>query len=339
MSPPLLDNVLSPAKLNLFLHVIGRRPDGYHLLQSAFAAIDWFDVLHFERRNDGLITRHDLTITLPEQDLITRAAHVLQQTYNTSYGADISVEKNIPQQAGLGGGSSNAASTLIALNHLWDLHLSHGQLHALALQLGADVPFFLHNGPAWVEGIGEKISDLALPPATFAIPIAVVKPVHGVSTQQLFSSPLMTRNTKPAKICDFASFELFSDLYLNSNVNTITPEMQITTSLGNQIKSELNDKQVSGQNPYAVFDFGCNDLQAAAVASQPQIAQALQWLEKFSGGPARMTGSGSAVFAAMRKKTDIFDTLEPSTNLIPSGWQFKMCKILEIHPHSQWLPT
>ena len=137
-----LVDVPAPAKLNLFLHITGRRPDGYHLLQSAFMLIDWQDTLHFEVRGDGLISREDLNVPLPADDLITRAARLLQAHTGCSLGAHIAVEKNIPAQAGMGGGSSDAASCLLALNRLWGLKLSTGQLAQLGLKLGADVPFF-----------------------------------------------------------------------------------------------------------------------------------------------------------------------------------------------------
>ena len=162
-----LFDVPAPAKLNLFLHIVGRRSDGYHLLQSAFMLIDWQDTLHFERRPGGKIEREDLTIALPPDDLITRAARMLQAHTGCTWGAHIAVHKAIPAQAGLGGGSSDAASCLLALNRLWGLGLSVQQLAVLGVQLGADVPFFLHGHNAWVEGIGEKITPIQLPPAQF----------------------------------------------------------------------------------------------------------------------------------------------------------------------------
>ncbi|MGL4666699.1 MAG: 4-(cytidine 5'-diphospho)-2-C-methyl-D-erythritol kinase, partial [Saezia sp.] len=181
MTPQRLENILSPAKLNLFLHVTGQRPDGYHLLQSVFVAIDWYDTLHFERREDGKILRHDLNNTpLPEQDLSVRAAQMLQKMSGTSFGADIFLHKTIPMQAGLGGGSSNAATTLLALNKLWGLNLDTSLLLPLAKRLGSDVPFFLHNGPAWVEGAGELLTPISLPADIFKTPIAVLKPDQGV---------------------------------------------------------------------------------------------------------------------------------------------------------------
>jgi 4-diphosphocytidyl-2-C-methyl-D-erythritol kinase len=196
-----LDNVLAPAKLNLFLHITGRRPDGYHLLQSVFMLIDWYDTLHFEVRSDGQISREDLNVPLPPDDLITRAARLLKQSTGTSQGAHIAIEKSIPAQAGMGGGSSDAATCLLALNKLWGLGLSVKQLAELGLKLGADVPFFLHGHNAWVEGVGEIMTPISLPPAQFA----VVKPSEGLETAKIFGSEALKRDTKPATISVFAA--------------------------------------------------------------------------------------------------------------------------------------
>ena len=196
-----LYDVPAPAKLNLFLHITGRRPDGYHLLQSAFVLIDWCDTLHFALRRDGRISREDLTEALPPDDLITRAARALQHVTRCPLGADIGVEKRIPAQAGMGGGSSDAAACLLALNQLWNLHLSTGQLAEIGLRLGSDVPFFLHGQNAWVEGIGETITPVHIPAARFV----VVKPTEGVETSAIFSSPELKRDTKPATISGFAA--------------------------------------------------------------------------------------------------------------------------------------
>ena len=196
-----LHNVLAPAKLNLFLHITGRRPDGYHLLQSVFMLVDWYDTLHFEVRPNGQISREDLSIPLPADDLITRAARLLQQASGTSLGAHIAIDKSIPAQAGMGGGSSDAATCLLALNRLWDLKFSVGQLAQLGLQLGADVPFFLCGHNAWVEGIGEDITPIDLPPAQFV----VVKPPEGLETSKIFGSETLKRDSKPATISVFAA--------------------------------------------------------------------------------------------------------------------------------------
>ena len=196
-----LYDVPAPAKLNLFLHITGQRADGYHLLQSVFMLIDWCDTLHFEKRPGGAISREDLSVKLPDDDLITRAAKLLQSQTGCGQGVHIAIDKQIPAQAGMGGGSSDAASTLLALNRLWDLKLSLSKLEKLGLQLGADVPFFLRGQNAWVEGIGEKISPVLLPPAQFW----VIKPAAGIETAQIFKHPLLERATKPAIVSDFAA--------------------------------------------------------------------------------------------------------------------------------------
>lgn len=201
MPPRTLYDVPAPGKLNLFLHVTGRRSDGYHLLQSVFVPIDWADTLHFERRQDGLITREDLNSDappLPDNDLIVRAAQALRQATGCPHGVHIGLDKQLPQQAGLGGGSSDAATTLIALNRLWDLRLPPPQLQQIGLTLGADVPFFLQGDAAWVEGIGEQLTPLTLPISHFV----VLKPPTGVSTPDIFRHPQLKRDTKPITIRD-----------------------------------------------------------------------------------------------------------------------------------------
>ena len=261
-----LYDVAAPAKLNLFLHINGRRPDGYHLLQSVFMLIDWCDTLHFELRSDGQITREDLTDgerlqpadhdALPADDLTVRAAKALQKACGTSLGVHIGLNKRIPSQAGMGGGSSDAASCLLALQRLWGVSLAPAALQNLALSLGADVPFFLSGGHAWVEGIGEKITPISLPQADFV----VVKPPAGVSTPDIFSAPGLKRDTETATILGFAA---------NAN----------------------GDRN-------SLFEFGQNDLQPVASMMCPQIGQSLDWLaaQQLRG---RMTGSGSAVFAQL----------------------------------------
>lgn len=194
-----LYDVAAPAKLNLFLHVVGRRADGYHLLQSAFVLIDWFDTLHFERRSDGRLARHDLGAQLPPDDLCLRAAHALQRESVTAFGANISIDKQVPWGAGMGGGSSDAASTLLALNRLWGLDWPLPRLLALGLSLGADVPFFLGGHNAWVEGIGEQLTPLALPRQW----LAVVKPATSIETRAIFASPLLVRNTDAVIVAGF----------------------------------------------------------------------------------------------------------------------------------------
>ncbi|MFT3664323.1 4-(cytidine 5'-diphospho)-2-C-methyl-D-erythritol kinase [Piscinibacter sp.] len=194
-----LHDVPAPAKLNLFLHVVGRRADGYHLLQSVFVLIDWCDTLHFERRDDGLLARHDLGAALPDDDLCLRAARLLQADSGTPLGADISIEKTVPWGAGLGGGSSDAASTLLALNRLWGLHWPRERLAALGLKLGADVPFFIGGRNAFVEGVGELLTPLPVPPQW----LAVLKPAAAIETRAIFASPLLVRDTDPVILAGF----------------------------------------------------------------------------------------------------------------------------------------
>ena len=196
-----LYDIPAPAKLNLFLHITGRRADGYHLLQSVFMLIDWCDTLHFDIRTDGQISREDLTWALPADDLVVRAAKALQLATGCALGAHIGIVKSVPAQAGMGGGSSDAASTLLALNRLWKLNLSVEALSNIGLSLGADVPFFLCGKHAWVEGIGEKITPLELPSARFV----VVKPDAGLQTQLIFSDPALKRDSETAIISGFAA--------------------------------------------------------------------------------------------------------------------------------------
>ena len=196
-----LYDISAPAKLNLFLHINGRRADGYHLLQSVFMLIDWCDTLHFQVRTDGQISREDLTWDLPQDDLVMRAAKALQRAGQCALGVHIGIEKSIPSQAGMGGGSSDAASTLLALNRLWSLNLPLQTLEQLGLALGADVPFFLGGHNAWVEGIGEKITPLALPSARFV----VAKPAAGLETRLIFSDPALKRDSETAIISGFAA--------------------------------------------------------------------------------------------------------------------------------------
>lgn len=207
MSAPL--TCLAPAKLNLFLHVVGRRPDGYHLLQTAFRMLDWGDELTFQVRNDGLVRRLNTLEGVPEQeDLVVRAARLLQATQGVTQGVDITVTKRLPMGGGLGGGSSDAATVLLALNRLWGLNLSRPALQALGLRLGADVPFFIFGESAFAEGVGEVLQPMALPPAWYV----VVAPPVSIPTAAIFAAKELTRDTCPIKIADFAACTTRNDL-------------------------------------------------------------------------------------------------------------------------------
>jgi 4-diphosphocytidyl-2-C-methyl-D-erythritol kinase len=200
---PALAHLSAPAKLNLFLHVTGRRTDGYHLLQSVFVLIDWADTLHIETRADGQLRRIDLGPALPTLDLCLKAAQLLQAASGCTLGADIHIDKQVPWGAGMGGGSSDAATVLKALNELWDLHWPLQQLADLALQLGADVPFFIHGRHAWVEGIGEQITPISLPTSLINTPLAVLKPAVAVPTAAIFTNPDLVRDTPCATVAAF----------------------------------------------------------------------------------------------------------------------------------------
>jgi 4-diphosphocytidyl-2-C-methyl-D-erythritol kinase len=195
-----LRNCLAPAKLNLFLHITGRRPDGYHSLQTVFQLLDWGDLLHFTRRDDGVITRKTDVPGVPEaEDLVVRAARLLKEHTGTQYGVEIEIDKRLPMGAGLGGGSSDAATTLLALNRLWGVDLSREILQNLGLQLGADVPFFVFGQNAFAEGVGEALEVVKLPQRFFL----VVNPSVHVPTAAIFSEKSLTRNTKVVTMMDF----------------------------------------------------------------------------------------------------------------------------------------
>ena len=199
----------APAKLNLFLHVVGRRPDGYHLLQTALRFIDYGDELSIAVRADGDIRRTTPLQGVPaELDLTVRAARALQRETGCSQGADIGIVKRLPMGGGLGGGSSDAATTLIALNRLWRTRLSRDRLQQLALGLGADVPVFVFGRNAFAEGVGERLQALLLPPAWYL----VLVPELAVSTAEIFSAAELTRNTNAITIAAFSVGRGHNDL-------------------------------------------------------------------------------------------------------------------------------
>ena len=192
----------APAKLNLFLHVTGRRADGYHSLQTVFQLLDYCDELHIEPTADGAISRPEGPAGVaPEEDLVVRAARLLQAASGCALGAEIRVSKRIPSGGGLGGGSSDAATVLVALNRLWRLDWPAERLAALGLRLGADVPVFVHGRSAWAEGVGERLAPVDLPPAWYL----VVCPDCAVSTAEIFSAPELTRDSPETTISGFLS--------------------------------------------------------------------------------------------------------------------------------------
>ena len=193
--------VPAPAKLNLFLHVTGRRADGYHVLESLFVALDYGDTIRLSRRDDGAINRlTDLPGVPPADDLAVRAAHALQRECGTGLGVDISVTKRIPGGSGLGGGSSDAASVLLGINRLWQLQLPRAALMRIGLALGADVPFFVFGEPALARGVGEELEAMSYPVRWFA----VYAPASEVRTAAIFGAAELTRDTPSAKINVFS---------------------------------------------------------------------------------------------------------------------------------------
>jgi 4-diphosphocytidyl-2-C-methyl-D-erythritol kinase len=192
----------APAKLNLFLHIVGRRSDGYHLLQTVFQLLDWGDTVRLRIRSDGEVARsNDVPGVAPESDLCLRAAHALRDHSGSRLGADIALDKRIPLGGGLGGGSSDAATVLVALNDLWSAGLTPDELAGIALDLGADVPVFVRGYSAWAEGVGEKLTPIALRQRHYVI----VDPGVSVATSALFQAPELTRNTPPLTISDYLS--------------------------------------------------------------------------------------------------------------------------------------
>lgn len=278
----------APAKLNLFLHVTGRRPDGKHLLQSAFVLINLCDTIDITLRDDDRIVRTGDVVGDIEKDLCVRAARALQSAAGMRLGAEIHLEKRIPSQAGMGGGSSDAATVLLALNRLWNLGLSRTELMRLGLTLGADVPFFLFGQNAWAEGIGDELRPISLPSSQFL----VVWPGRGLSTAEIFSHPSLTRNTKSEKM------EVFSDFVRHHG-------------------SPL---------------FGHNDLQIVAERLEPRVSDALTRIRQ-GGFEARMTGSGSAVFAEV---SDADRAARKVLSDLPDDWQGFLCRMLAEHPLAAW---
>ena len=299
MSLRALYELAAPAKLNLFLHVVGRRADGYHLLQSAFVLIDWADTLHLEVRADGRLQRHDLSAALPADDLCLRAARALQQASGTALGADISIDKQLPWGAGLGGGSSDAATTLLGLNRLWGLRWPRQRLLDLAAALGADVPFFVGGRNAFVEGIGEQLTPLALPRAWYA----VAKPAASLATAAIFGSPLLKWSSDTAILAGFLADASPAGVPSGDGLDHIAQ------------------------------GFGRNDLQPAAEQLCDEVAQAVAWLQARYGN-SRMTGSGSAVFARAGTGDQPVATF-PAASL-PPGWVGRMCRSLDQHPLADW---
>lgn len=257
----------APAKLNLMLHITGRRADGYHNLQTVFQFLDYGDSLRFTLRADGEIQRRRGNETIaPAQDLMLRAARLLQQQTNCQQGVEIDIEKRLPLGGGLGGGSSNAATVLHALNRLWKLELSTAQLAVLGLQLGADVPVFIHGFAAFAEGVGEQLSELELEQPWYL----VITPPISVASGEIFADPELTRDSPPIKICD---------LFASSWDNVCTP---VVVARYPEVRQALDWLSVhanarmsgSGASVFAQFD---SELGAKKVLSEMSLSELADW--------------------------------------------------------------
>ncbi len=311
-----LYDVPAPAKINLFLHVTGRRADGYHLLQTAFRFVDLNDYLSFVPRDDGQVRRvHSTLADLdPEQDLVVRAARALQQATGTRKGVDISCIKHIPSGAGMGGGSSDAATTLLALNRLWSLGLSRQALMDIALPLGADVPVFVFGQAAFAQGVGEQLQAIALPERDYVL----IRPPQFISTAEIFTSKDLTRDEKPITMTFFADWQ---ERFWQTKEN--------------------------------IPLFGKNNLESVAFGLYPNLLELKNSLQD-SGLNARMTGSGSCLFVECRKTEDKREALicqdivrqvsikkhhagsaaNSDGSLVEQTW---VCSGLQDHPLRYWI--
>ncbi|MBZ4201091.1 MAG: 4-(cytidine 5'-diphospho)-2-C-methyl-D-erythritol kinase [Methylotenera sp.] len=250
---------LAPAKINLFLHITGQRADGYHLLQTVFRLLDVYDTIKLKVTPDGLIKRvNDIAGVPAEQDLCVRAARLLQQHTGCTLGVDMLVEKRIPMGGGLGGGSSDAATVLLALNRLWQCQLKRSELLALGLQLGADVPFFIHGKNAWAEGVGEQLQSISLAPAHYLL----LSPNVHVSTAQIFANKQLTKNAIPKTMSDFSRA-----------ANTASVNLANNTEFTNVLEKAV-----------------CNDY--------PAVSACLTWLKQFGDARMSGSGASVFVEVA-----------------------------------------
>ena len=266
----------APAKLNLMLHIVGRRSDGYHELQTVFQLITLYDAIDITVRDDGVISRPNGPAGVPEsEDLVVRAAHALKAATGTGLGADLSVLKRIPMGGGLGGGSSDAATTLVGLNQMWKTGLTSAQLATIGTKLGADVPIFIAGRSAWAEGIGERLTPVSLGAESWYL---VIFPGIAVPTASVFQAPELTRNSPPTTMRGFLE---------------------------------------TG---------GRNDCEAVVRARFPAVGEALDWLGRHA--PARLTGTGSSVFAKFSRVADA----ERIAARVPDVWRAFVARGIDESP-------
>jgi 4-diphosphocytidyl-2-C-methyl-D-erythritol kinase len=307
--------ILVPAKINLFLHITGRRPDGYHLLESIMAPVSWFDELSLSANNSGQVARaYDMPDVPYAADLAVRAALALKPYAYEHCGVDILLTKHIPTGAGLGGGSADAAYVLLGLRKLWNIDISNTELTRIALSLGADVPFFLLGQAAFVSGIGEVLDPMRISPRH----ILLLKPQSSLPTPQVFSAPELTRNAEHVKMSVFGFGRQAADVIAHES------------SFG------LNREKLAWQFSR---EFGNNHLQPVAQSLCAELKSALKLLEFTCGSESsfiRMTGSGSAVFAVFESEQKAQASLEATLRELPewcnrqlAGSQVKLCQTLQ----------
>ena len=266
----------APAKLNLFLRITGRRADGYHTLQTVFRLLDWGDVVHMRPRRDGVIARVGAGAAGVSEvdDLMVRAAKILQEESNGRQGADIGIEKKIPMGGGFGGGSSDAATVLVVLDRLWNLNLGIDRLAALGLQLGADVPVFVHGHNAWAEGIGDVLTAIDLTPAWYV----VASPDVHSATAALFQAPDLTRNAAPAKIAGFLSGSSPSGAVLDNAFEPVLRRREPAVEALFAQLARIGRPRLTGSGSGCFVEFADRESAEAALASLPPGLHA--WLAR-----------------------------------------------------------
>ena len=266
----------APAKLNLFLQITGRRDDGYHELQTVFRLLDWGDTVFLRPRADGAVVRIGAGAAgvLESDDLLVRAAKILQSEANCSEGVDIGIEKRIPMGGGFGGGSSDAATVLVALNRLWGLDFDSERLAALGLRLGADVPVFVHGRDAWAEGVGERLTAIELPPAWYVL----ASPGVHASTAGLFQAPDLTRNAAPAKIAGFLSGSSPSGAVLDNAFEPVLRRREPAVEALFAQLARIGRPRLTGSGSGCFVEFADRESAEAALASLPPGLHA--WLAR-----------------------------------------------------------
>ncbi len=282
----------APAKLNLFLRIIGRRADGYHALQTVFRILDWGDTISIRLRDDGHVVRHGRAApgVAEADDLIIRAANLLQSAANVSQGADIAIEKRIPAGGGLGGGSSDAATVLRALDRLWGCNVGVDRLAELGLRLGADVPVFVRGENAWAEGLGEQLTPLELPPAWYLL----VSPGIHAATAELFQSAELTRNAPAATMSDFVSDPFLQGQVLGNAFEPVLCRREPAVEAAFVALRSLGTPRLTGSGSVCFVEF----------ADRESVERALDVLT----GP--LASGFTAWVAAGAKRSPLLDALE-----------------------------